>query len=739
MRKIILSFLLAILISLSSPLIWGSQAKQRGQQKKIRNSVQKLGKQGVILFYNKKLTARQRRILKKFSKKHKLFPKNEGKSLKFIYFQSKKKRVLSNNRAQRVCADAKNMSFIKDCIKNSQAKFDISSETTQAQEARTGGAIVTSPAAVDPRDPCGLFPNKTEIRTMNRPDYWAMEAIGADLVQQERHMPGVPFHNVRSYICDKSKNNHDYSVQYLVDGPSPKNPSKIINCEDSERTVHFLNEVIKTHHEQTILINRSMGFDYEGDWLQNSSILKSIAFVNSAGNTGFESSELNTLRKKYCESRDIFCVGSLAPIGLPSKFSSEGSGVLLSAPSDYSITTCPTNQPKCSLFGGTSGAAPQVSYTFKAALEALPYLTKKHLEKLSLETRIMLPSNFENPLKNGHGMVNAYKTWRVVLKLAKNCQRAVNKRDCIDKEISKKDVFQFDLPMKGSELSSRFPQCFGKPPGNFSCTEQKENFLKLRQSAFLRPKDKKYWKVTSCVHKQAGHLETEKFYNNVGRDFNTVPFSGFEIENYGEHEKIRWGRYATKKTQEDIFNRTHKKAKNCAGLWRFGNKVYSHLVRSSRQGKANSFQALCAIQNAKEMNNSGLNILIAAYDNGQMTHKKSALREIHKRGNLAIPLLNKALDEQDEDLLNIALRETAKLGDKGVPLLIKALSLKKPEMLKSVVRQAFRLGDSGVPVLSQALKNSNPTLVLAVLDEASYKASEGNKSARKYSKKTEKR
>ncbi len=348
--------------------------------------------------------------------------------------------------------------------------------------------------------------------------------------------------------------------------------------------------------------------------------------VTSAGNKNDLGLSVHPDKARASKDFNAIIVGSLHPDGLRSDFSSQGRAVHIMAPSDYSLTSA-YDDGKYFPFGGTSGAAPLVTgslagFEWLSGYHPTPEEAKILLKKTAIPT---LHSAFENPRKNGVGMVNAYKLGMVGKFLKGKCGRNV---DCFKKLIRGQAAYWFpeDAGLDHA-IRQAFPQCSDQcrksqlKNKNESCPSKAQVFKRLRKAAFLNPSKSALWKKLACVYNQNGFKESGKAFLNIYRatlktpggddlatdcqfdsDCRLVPcnadFIAKEAKNPISHGMLK-RRYVdllsppwqwqpskifyypvTHRRERKFFIKSARSAKNCVIMRRFAEDV---LIRSSKQ------------------------------------------------------------------------------------------------------------------------------------------------------------
>ena len=380
-------------------------------------------------------------------------------------------------------------------------------------------------------------------------DYWAQEMIGSDLLREklERATP-IQKHLVE--VFDMDFLGHHIGVRNLVSDEgrhavlpeigdragitlTPSGSSTLIeadklltkaekNCavykdsSDSSTVPLNNNEIVASDdpYEQCktnifpSFINNSLvwfGSIYTKSF---ESISPPSVIVVSAGNAAGESDShpiKRTIPHKIKASKDFnaIIVGSMAPDGQRSGFSSFYEEVHIMAPSDSFLTSAYKDQRFP--FGGTSGAAPLVT----GSLAGFEWLSGYHptaaeskllLEKTAVPT---LAAN-QTPRLNGVGMVNAYKLGMVGERLKITCGKNVF---CFKEMIQKEATYNFSEDQGLLQaVNNAFPQCSSNQcnvGSSRTCEDKAAVFERLRKAAFLNPSNGELWRNIACIYDSA--------------------------------------------------------------------------------------------------------------------------------------------------------------------------------------------------------------------------------------------
>ena len=399
---------------------------------------------------------------------------------------------------------------------------------------------------------CELASSKHKLKDGKLTDYWAQEMVGADLLKEELEKTSpLPEDKHLVAVFDTPTGSHNIYVQNIISHEGPQAVLPALNSSQlkyfqtkwdsdymetvealsspKENTVNEVQNVKPAGKESTVnkvqnvessgnfpsFINNSMrwgGYIIE----EGQSIYKSMSrmcppsiLVQAAGNDYMEGSpSLYPIESKFSKNFDSIIVGSLSPHGVVSEYSQEGEEVHILAPSDYYITSA-DNDGKYEKFSGTSGAAPLVT----GSLAGFEWLSGYHptakeakllLEKTAIPT---IHSVFEDPKKNGKGMLNAYKLGRVAQRLKDKCN---DNHQCFTDEIKNPENYQFSVSQSVLDnVRSAFPKCSDSVEDvqETDCSFKKSAFKKLRQAVLLDTTNVELWKQLQCIYNQEGFSE----------------------------------------------------------------------------------------------------------------------------------------------------------------------------------------------------------------------------------------
>jgi hypothetical protein len=367
--------------------------------------------------------------------------------------------------------------------------------------------------------------------------YWAQEYTGADLVR-ERLKSSI---NEPGLIEVWDSNEHGESVSNLIAGPKP---SALIPS-DSKPVVRYVDGMFNAEAAHLKAASECMNEKNCGKYINNSIewrdsklVAEAIekvgdhsVFVTANGNEGV----LTENAKRVIGVKDkIIMVGSLAPDGTGSTFTNFAPETTISAPSDNSLLSFNGNEP--TKFGGTSGAAPQVT----AALASFTVITGYQLN--TIESKLLLGktalpfTNYPAPNSLGSGMLNSYKIAEVAFRLKEKCKAD---KDCFKKSLANEQTYKIssNATQVIKETQKGFPECAeGLVKTSLAtCEERKIIFKNLRKAAFLDHSNPNLWKLISCISQNDGMSKNSEFYESMAKrqgKSDAVLIAGFKLKKY---------------------------------------------------------------------------------------------------------------------------------------------------------------------------------------------------------------
>lgn len=355
---------------------------------------------------------------------------------------------------------------------------------------------------------------------------WAQSMIGADLAKEslDKYSGGLnktpiliidggfktstlPFagHSFSDpiFIGDKALAVHGNGVTQLIMGRSSigvAHPlsSTLVGVAAIKEGSDFVTQINEIKRNNPLLINLSMEL---GDNPATLRALKEIGkgriIVVSSGND-FLKHDID-LNNKILPA---ILVGSLSPTGLPSFFSNEAEELTILAPSDTHLLSKDEYSNEA-LFGGTSGAASLVTGALANTASIIPSLTLEQARILLKKTAIFNISSFENPQRNGAGILNAYKLVEVAKRL-KEKNFSVNS----EKLLSEPKLYDFN-----EESQKLLIQ--GKKLINSSDCVQKEEALNLIRKSFLLNQQNESRQILADTYRSLGLELDALFYDSL--------------------------------------------------------------------------------------------------------------------------------------------------------------------------------------------------------------------------------
>ena len=198
--------------------------------------------------------------------------------------------------------------------------------------------------------------------------------------------------------------------------------------------------------------------------------------------------------------QDMIVVGSADPSGFVSNFSQADKHVTILAGSDDFVHSYGKNGKLVS-FGGTSGAAPQVTGALADLHSILGKMTRSEAAYILQKTAIKTSINMVSEL-NGAGMLNYYKLLRVAQNLVANGWPQ-NRKILFAEEMYDFTAEAKHLAMRAEELiSSTDDESYAR------------GFKMLRKSFFLDSENMETRSTLAHLYRDAGYEIQASFYDN---------------------------------------------------------------------------------------------------------------------------------------------------------------------------------------------------------------------------------
>tara|TARA_Y100000780_G_scaffold231707_1_gene258275 strand:- start:39957 stop:42635 length:2679 start_codon:yes stop_codon:yes gene_type:complete len=379
---------------------------------------------------------------------------------------------------------------------------------------------------------CELVYSKEELpKVAGLTPLWAQEYTGADLLRKRMVEEGVDTTRAKELIgiLDSDLNKHGEQVSNLIAGDKvssliPMNQN--LGYKQGIRPSDYLDYYEECSKDDSCskYINHSMdwgGVEAIKEVVSKLQKEQGTVYVASAGN---KSGKVDPLKEELSKAGQAILVGSHGPDGTYSNFSNYSEEVLVSAPSGFKVLSYDYDG-KPLLFGGTSGAAPQVTGAL-ASFELISgvSLDTKISKDLLKKTAIKFPKDPDSKLL-GAGFLNTYKIGMLAFKVKELCQSAFNKTACGRKLLTNDEFYEIDVD---EEAHKNFEQAFPACSGNFSdlisasCGDKKMALENFRKAALLSS-NPDMWSGLSCVYKELGHHENAKYYAKLARRSRFTP------------------------------------------------------------------------------------------------------------------------------------------------------------------------------------------------------------------------
>jgi hypothetical protein len=365
--------------------------------------------------------------------------------------------------------------------------------------------------------------------------YWAQEYTGGDLLRQRIEASAFPaerFQNLFS-IWDSSELDHGTQVSHLIQ--SPERSATIPGPQQgytSSATLWDMGLATANHVEACgnsatcpRYINHSIAWNTlaSAQFIEQASEPGTI-FIDASGNGG---GSVNEFKRQQAREDHIILVSSCTSEGKPSSFSDTSPEVSICAPSNREVTSFDSSGAPSS-FGGTSGAAPQVTSALAAFTLISGYsLSTREAKKLLERTALPMPGML-HPNMFGHGMLNTYKIGELAYRAQSLCQNQAQKERCVRRLLST-DGFYRIQDGDGREAlraaKEAFPNCAtpAQPneqaaTANRSCDERRSTLERLRKASLLNSEDPELWSTLGCIVRQEQALAgNATYYDNMAQ------------------------------------------------------------------------------------------------------------------------------------------------------------------------------------------------------------------------------
>lgn len=503
---------------------------------------------GIILLFHKWPSKKEQTRISKKLQKEELILTKKFKIFKSLVFSWKK--LKTKKRAENICSQISGLKNLNYC----EPDMLLQSNSSSNKETEAGSVSCTVDCDQTPHnisilqdtlkeiapESCELLPSKYQLKEGKLSDYWAQEMAGTDLLREElEKINPLPKNKFLIAVFDGPRGDHNTHVQNLISHKKDQavlpalNTSQIQFFQTSGSSQYMdvvQNLILNSTNQQNIKNTES---SIEGDvksmtepskqlpsfinnsrvWGNSQPIYEAISqihppaiLIQAAGNS--YPSPLGSVANQFSKDFDSILVGSLSPSGLVNYDSQEGEEIHILAPAGDYITSIGSDG-KYKKFGGTSGATPLVT----GALAGFEWLSGYHPTpeeaKLLLKQTAMptIHSVFENPQRNGVGMLNAYKLGRVAKRLKEKCNTNL---DCFKREVRYPENYEFSIDKEEilKQVSLAFPICSGQDnTQEVSCEDKKSVFKNLRRVILLDIENINLLERLHCIYKQEGFLE----------------------------------------------------------------------------------------------------------------------------------------------------------------------------------------------------------------------------------------
>jgi hypothetical protein len=302
---------------------------------------------------------------------------------------------------------------------------------------------------------------------------------------------------------------HGTAVSHLIAGAPPigigvKAELSVLSTADALSFTEASDRILSAHPVPAIT-NMSMGLP-DGELVRESfeRVSRETLLVASAGNSFPDPIDENLL---HAESSGAILIGSCDPGGFPSQFSQQNSQVTICAPADVDIQQSLGPGGDEIQFGGTSGAAPEVTGALANVLALLPGLTAAEAKILLQQTAIETAATKISG--NGQGSLNAYLLARVAHRLM---TRWPGNRNLISNSMGTETRALFNFESEATRLTQEALPLLANLN---SCEAKQLGLKKLRLAFFLNPKNKQIRQSLAQVYRELGFEEQARFYAPV--------------------------------------------------------------------------------------------------------------------------------------------------------------------------------------------------------------------------------
>lgn len=448
-----------------------------------------------------------------------------------------------------LCSSYQRFKVVKHCYPNMPIRWG-DSETPHAVGTSPSPQGTRTTTGEPPRLHCKLTKDYGRDRLMNGTlsPFWAQEYIGSDLAQQriaedsaaknlkkpkvglfdkgfvpsrmnlasDAKKPAEPQKVTLSNTVETVSNHHGLLVANLINGDppvgiAPKFPLSAA-VELSDHTVSWFQyrddiESNRSPIADVYNISASIGYDSDRIFDVLSALEKKSILVVATGNDWPDPLPRNE------QMVDSILVGSLYPHGYISHDSSEGALVDIAAPSDAMLQST-IGGGKFEHFGGTSGAAPLVTGTVALMKAYLPDMDTAEAREILKKTALPTSNKYQNPPKNGVGMLNTLKAVAVAQKLKKQKATKADRKALLT---SAADTGVFDFKEEASKAFKDAMALLALSDTDANCAKRLDGFNLLRKAVLLDSSHDGARNKLIELFKGQGLTLNAEFYENLDK------------------------------------------------------------------------------------------------------------------------------------------------------------------------------------------------------------------------------
>jgi len=335
-------------------------------------------------------------------------------------------------------------------------------------------------------------------QTNNVLGVWAQQMIGTDLVKETiqsqkikpKKIVAVGVYDTQfNESCRDTKDCHGLMSSQMIGKDAKFGISSFVKLKEIDRIESYdisaksfsekfdNSDVISFSQYHTLFHDygyRKGDLDHEMYREFNSEIidlLKRKPFVIPSGNGSAENGEAH-VDKWALNLNNAIVVGAASSNGMPNGSTNKSLAVTVYAPGDLFRSS------DKDFYSSTSGAAPIVTGVIADSIALAGDLSGSDIKTMLKNTSTPMPIQKLEPDRNGYGLVNHYKMFRVAQRLQEKTDWPANR-----KYLNDPDLYRFDKEVE--ELEKGAIESLKK----FDCNSAREAIDKLRKAFFLKPTD----------------------------------------------------------------------------------------------------------------------------------------------------------------------------------------------------------------------------------------------------------